>query len=497
MPEDPPRQPISAAAPFDRKDADVILSSSDNVHFRVHRAILMIASPFFDSMFRLPQPPDARDDIPVVHVTEDSYTLDVLLRMCYPVARPAMTLGLISSALEAANKYDMCIVKASLKEDLRHYISSYPLRVFVVACRLEDESIATAAAAELERVTGPNDLPPFADVFGELPAGCYHRLLQYLKKTGIPFLHHILRKPFVLKRADQPVERDESLPSQNKMSNTLSDQHGTGDLTIVTSDGIHLRTSKTIMTVASSIIEHALRDACSPQLNPDSESVKKQSQSIFRVPEDSKTMEGLIHICWPAGVPMSINVRWIPRISMVARKYKMERAMWILQQQWKTSATTEPLRAYLLAASSGWKEEACATARALLSQKFSHIRDTYVPELETTPTGPYYRLLLFHKACGDAAAKVNPQLLDTWTCNCDANWKALHVQRISRSLAIQPSASVFNNETMFGELLQDMGSCFNCQSKLTHVLSTHATYGRMVEEATAKVDINMLFSKST
>lgn len=211
MPEDPPRQPVSAAAPFDRKDADVILSSSDNVHFRVHRAILMIASPFFDSMFRLPQPPDARDDIPVVHVTEDSYTLDVLLRMCYPVARPAMSLGLVSSALEAANKYDMGIIKASLKGDLRRYISSYPLHVFVVACRLEDENIATAAAFELGKITECNTLPPFEDVFGEVPAGCYHRLLQYLQgrmDTSLSKQSAVVAGiSFIRRRADKPVGR--------------------------------------------------------------------------------------------------------------------------------------------------------------------------------------------------------------------------------------------------------------------------------------------------
>ncbi|OSX60929.1 hypothetical protein POSPLADRAFT_1146985, partial [Postia placenta MAD-698-R-SB12] len=472
-----------ANAPFNERDADLILRSSDYVDFRVHRVILRIASQFFRTMFTLPQEPASREDIQIeiVDVAEDSDALNCVLRMCYPVVdRPIPTLEIGRSSLRAALKYEMDLAINLCKTGLRGFAASQPLRLYAVACTFEDDEMADFAAESL-------------------------RLLQYLRtgrKQGFiytsptPSAHVSPRRtvddPPTSCLTDGTVDDPPAScltdgTVDDPPASCLTDQNA--DLVIITSDRMSIPVCKAIVTLASPVLNEMLQrpQAIGDNLNPDSESVKKQNQSIFRVPEDSKTMEGLIHICWPAGVPMSISVRWIPRIFMVARKYKMERAMWILQQQWKTLATMEPLRAYLLAASSGWKEEACATARALLSQKFSHIRDTYVPELETTPTGPYYRLLLFHKACGDAAAKVNPQLLDTWTCNCGANWKALHVQRISRSLAIRPSASVFNNETMFGELLQDMGSCFNCQSKLTHVLSTHATYGRMVEEATAKV----------
>lgn len=93
-----------ASEPFDRLDREVILVSSDNIHFGCHRTILSIVSPFFSDMFSLPQAPHAGvpagndsaygqqevGGIPVIPVTESSKTLDTLLRFIYPVPRPKL-----------------------------------------------------------------------------------------------------------------------------------------------------------------------------------------------------------------------------------------------------------------------------------------------------------------------------------------------------------------------------------------------------------------------
>ncbi|KAF8273062.1 hypothetical protein EI94DRAFT_1564704 [Lactarius quietus] len=42
--------------PFDDADADIILRSSDQVDFHVYRVLLSKSSPFFKSIFSLPQP---------------------------------------------------------------------------------------------------------------------------------------------------------------------------------------------------------------------------------------------------------------------------------------------------------------------------------------------------------------------------------------------------------------------------------------------------------
>ena len=79
-----------AAAPFDHAKADIILRSSDNIDFRVFKLFLSLASPFFETLFDIPQPDEEngdqeiKDGLVVVPVTEDSKTLDALLRFCYP-----------------------------------------------------------------------------------------------------------------------------------------------------------------------------------------------------------------------------------------------------------------------------------------------------------------------------------------------------------------------------------------------------------------------------
>ena len=48
---------VTLEHPFNKPTADVILRSSDDVDFRVHKVILAEASPVFEGMFSIPQPP--------------------------------------------------------------------------------------------------------------------------------------------------------------------------------------------------------------------------------------------------------------------------------------------------------------------------------------------------------------------------------------------------------------------------------------------------------
>ncbi|KAF8334638.1 uncharacterized protein EI90DRAFT_2847515, partial [Cantharellus anzutake] len=65
------------------EDGDVILRSTDGVEFRVHKYILSISSPFFSSMFTLPQ---TSGETQTIEIAEDAKTLDALLRFIYPTS---------------------------------------------------------------------------------------------------------------------------------------------------------------------------------------------------------------------------------------------------------------------------------------------------------------------------------------------------------------------------------------------------------------------------
>ncbi|OBZ74093.1 hypothetical protein A0H81_06248 [Grifola frondosa] len=84
---DTSRSITNAPHPFDREDADIVLCSSDLVHFRVHSAILRMASPYLrdkltESSQELPdcckESTTALRSLPVITLAEDSLTISSL-----------------------------------------------------------------------------------------------------------------------------------------------------------------------------------------------------------------------------------------------------------------------------------------------------------------------------------------------------------------------------------------------------------------------------------
>jgi hypothetical protein len=123
-------------------NADVILQSSDLVHFRVNKSVLVASSPFFGDMFSLPQPPNdgAPDELPVVHISEDSEVLNSLISMLYPVPPeiPSSSDNILA-LLASASKYDMDMVQSSTRAEVsrrRLLPQTRPgvFRVYAVAC---------------------------------------------------------------------------------------------------------------------------------------------------------------------------------------------------------------------------------------------------------------------------------------------------------------------------------------------------------------------------
>ena len=152
-----------AASPFDHPQADVILRSSDNIDFRVFKLFLSLASPVFETMFGLPQPAEGadldeetRDGLPVVSISEDSKTLDALLRFCYPstLAEDPSLDGFMfaTEILEAAKKYSLDAIERIVCKALFNpkILEVDSLPCFVVARRADlHEQCALAAKYSL------------------------------------------------------------------------------------------------------------------------------------------------------------------------------------------------------------------------------------------------------------------------------------------------------------------------------------------------------------
>jgi hypothetical protein len=148
-----------AKAPFDHAKADIILRSSDAVNFRVFKLFLSLASPFFETLFDIPQPvkengdQEIKDGLAVIPVTEDSKTLDALLRFCYPstlVDDPKIEmLKDAMDVLEAARKYSLDAIEKKARQAIVNpkILEAEPLRCFAIAYRgcLREETILAAS----------------------------------------------------------------------------------------------------------------------------------------------------------------------------------------------------------------------------------------------------------------------------------------------------------------------------------------------------------------
>ena len=152
--EEPPilqlssEQPRNFGPPFERRDADLILRSCDQVDFHVHKAILGVASVAFEDMFTAAR--QGRDES-VVNLAEDSKTLHRLLTAIYPVdfSIPE-TFEECLSLIACCQKYQMdstaAHIRSLLKEQIRPLFASNPFRAYGIASQyhLQEEALLAA-----------------------------------------------------------------------------------------------------------------------------------------------------------------------------------------------------------------------------------------------------------------------------------------------------------------------------------------------------------------
>jgi len=106
---------------LDLPDANIIIRSSDLVHFRLHKSVLALVSPFFEDLLSLPQPSDGEtvDGLPVVQLSEDSELLNSLVSILYPVRRVIpSSYEKVLYLLAACQKYEMAAVQSFIRDEV-------------------------------------------------------------------------------------------------------------------------------------------------------------------------------------------------------------------------------------------------------------------------------------------------------------------------------------------------------------------------------------------
>ncbi|KZP19371.1 hypothetical protein FIBSPDRAFT_743989 [Athelia psychrophila] len=182
---------------FNDSNADLIIRTSDNVCFRVHRLILSLSVPVFATMFTLPQisnpldQPDPTDPITVtalvapsiVDVSEGSRTMQLFLQLCYPATDPNIkTLAELQGMLEVATKYETDGIKNRIAKLLEKFLKQSSavhnsIDVYAIAHRYRlERDVRLAAKQFLQR---PLSAISWYQQLDCIPASAYYRLQDY------------------------------------------------------------------------------------------------------------------------------------------------------------------------------------------------------------------------------------------------------------------------------------------------------------------------------
>ena len=110
----PPSVPLG----LDMPDATIMVRSSDQANFRVHKSVLAMSSPFFKDLLSLPQPSDGEllDGLPVVELPEDAGLLNTLISLLYPIT-PVIPKSYqkVFALLAVCQKYEMESVQSIIR----------------------------------------------------------------------------------------------------------------------------------------------------------------------------------------------------------------------------------------------------------------------------------------------------------------------------------------------------------------------------------------------
>ncbi|KAH9852609.1 hypothetical protein C2E23DRAFT_885373 [Lenzites betulinus] len=395
-------QRTDAAAPFNQPSADLILRTADLVDFRVHSQILAQASPFFASMLALPQPPasakssDGDAGNPVVPVSEDSTTLELLLRLVYPIPKLHTQLDdpeKMVPALRAATKYDMELPTEILSGWLTAIIPKSPLQVWAAACRTGLEVVARRAAEALKKTwTRPDKLETLAlmnelgDMSG-ISAGDYFRLKRYLMSEngsateslkllspGQPPTPRLLRgaSQFSTEIPDIDVECSSSRGGRTKLF------------------GAH----KSVLASHSSVWKARLANLRMQHMSTDSESSGPILPQLD-FDEDSDTLAALLRVCYTGELGLPADIESLGQLLLAARKYDMPHVTTCARLAWDDAASRNPLEAYFVAINHGLRDYAEAVARKVLAKQTAHV---YTSVMERSSALAYHRMLVYYDA---------------------------------------------------------------------------------------------------
>ncbi|KAI9064032.1 hypothetical protein FKP32DRAFT_590281 [Trametes sanguinea] len=436
------KAPSPGPSPFDQPSADIILRTSDLVDFRVHSPILIQASPFFATMLSLPQPRPQRSDVksegassdatapqavpdsdsvPVVDVSEDSATLELILRILYPIPKPKMDRpDMLVSALRLARKYEMEWPKEILSERLVDVLRTpkMAIHVWAAACRTNLEDVARQAAVVL-RVSRSDGKPttgsPEEGASSLSPPAALACVAELGKMEGICAGDYFRLERFL--RADQaqvdggslklltPLPEEVKPRRPSAWKSFFTDIPFTDVLCRSASHNGHVAefaAHQIILSVQSPLMKarlaklhlaNARTHAASTELKYET----KQTQPELTFDMDPNTLAALLNVCYGGASSLPIDLDEIARLVVAADDSDFQVVALRARGRWDLRARIDPVSAYLVAMAHGLIFEAREAAQLVLRRGFADFG--YVEALEGSSALAYHSLLRYRDSC--------------------------------------------------------------------------------------------------
>ncbi|KAL1949223.1 hypothetical protein VTO73DRAFT_11029 [Trametes versicolor] len=421
----PGGSPRTSQHPFDQPSADLILRTADLVDFHVHSQILAQASPFFASMLALPQPtasatssedgsandtPPGPDAAPIVPVSENSATLELLLRLIYPISKPRAQMDdpqTMVPALLAATKYEMTLPIDIMSERLAAIIPRSPLQVWAAACRTGLESVARQAALALKASweDGGADALSFMDELGDMTgisAGDYFRLKRFLAAEQTRTEELVALTLLSPSSEDARPSVPPPLPPQFSTDIPSTDMAcrpfntwGPGFKTPVFS------AHQAVLSAHSPVLKARLAElrlnATSSGSTVAAPGISSSSGLVLDFLEGPGVVSALLRACYDAEEPLPTDLDFLARLVVASQKYQMAYIALRIRAAWDEAAGSRPLAAYFVALAYHLEEYAEKAAKAVLR---SPVKNAYEPAMEDAKALAYHRLLVYHDTCG-------------------------------------------------------------------------------------------------
>ncbi|KAM5536669.1 hypothetical protein V8D89_009764 [Ganoderma adspersum] len=397
-----------ALSPFDGFTGDLTLQSSDGVEFHCFSQILVVASPVFEGMVAVGNPtPDSSNSAnhrPIVPLTEDSKTLDFLLRFIYPISKPSQPRLLedIEPLLEASMKYIMEYPTTALTQELLAFAQSRAMQVWAIGCRLTLEEVARTAAermlqyktlgsyTHLQQFVPIDEFIRTADARGVTVAD-YYRLWTYHRRRGKVEEGFSFTCPLPREDQDRPV--DLNVPWDFFLFDvTLS------DATCFATDGMAFPVHAGLLCMSSPVLKENILEARHRTTTLGSD----QSHYRIQLTDESPVLAHLLHLCYPGDAPLPADHRLFLAILKAAESYGMTRIVDLLYAKWDSVAGVRPALAYFAALEHGLPEIARVAALKISPESSA----LYVPEMENTPAIYWQRLKDYWAAAEAAVDRV-------------------------------------------------------------------------------------------